>query len=84
MERSQEQVSLRQYTYQNTWFSMKTFIRGMEVWLPQSNATLVLGDTFYGHSLVKPATDEPQKHLAYGEGLAGSVWANGRGCDLLQ
>jgi hypothetical protein len=56
---------------------MKTFIRVIEIWIPdRSRTVLELGSGLYG-SLTEFKTDSEYEHFAYGEGLPGKAWATG-------
>lgn len=57
---------------------MKTFIKVTEIWIPgRDRTTLELGGGLYGsYNAFREAAE--QQHFAYGEGLPGRAWAEGR------
>lgn len=57
---------------------MKTFIRATEVWVPgRDRATLELGSGMYG-SATRFAAASQASSFAYGQGLPGKAWQEGR------
>lgn len=56
---------------------MKTFIKAIEIWIPDRERTqLELGSGLYG-TLTDFKTASEWQHFAYGEGLPGKAWAEG-------
>jgi hypothetical protein len=55
--------------------AMKTFIKVIEIWIPDKNRTLLeFGSGLYG-PLAEFKTASEQQHFAYDEGLPGKAWA---------
>ena len=58
-------------------FSMKTFIKVIEIWIPDKSRTrLEFGSGLYG-ALSEFKNASEQQHFAYDEGLPGKAWATG-------
>jgi hypothetical protein len=57
---------------------MKTFIKVIEIWIPDKERTqLEFGSGIYG-GLIDFKTDSEQQKFSYNEGLPGKAWAEGR------
>jgi hypothetical protein len=57
---------------------MKTFIKVIEIWIPDKERTqLEFGSGLYG-GLIDFKADSEQQKFAYNEGLPGKAWAEGR------